>query len=58
MYPSLRFWDDSPRAFVTPALGFGAFIQYKKASFIAPIYYNSPKTAGYSVMTLPTNLSS
>jgi len=45
MYPSLRFWDDAPRAFVTPALGFGAFIQYKKVSIIAPIYYNSPKNS-------------
>jgi len=43
MYPSLRFWEDAPRTFVTPSLGFGAFIQYKKVSLITPIYYNSPK---------------
>ncbi len=43
LYPSLRFWEDKPRTFITPTLGMGAFFMYKRWGLACPMYYNGSK---------------
>lgn len=57
MYPSLRFWEDKPRTFITPSLGFGAYLQYKKIGLIAPMYYNGAKNEWIPSVGLSYKLS-
>jgi hypothetical protein len=39
MLPSLRFQEDKPRPLVTPVLGTGLLIGYKRLIFGLPLYY-------------------
>jgi hypothetical protein len=43
LYPSLRFWEDKPRTFITPTLGMGAYLMYKRWGLACPMYYNAGK---------------
>ena len=54
LLPSLRFFEDNPRPFVTPILGTGVCIGYKRFILAVPFYYLSAKaewivTAGIGV---------
>jgi len=54
LLPSLRFFEDQPRPFVTPILGTGVFIGYKRFIVAVPLYYLSARsewivTAGIGV---------
>jgi hypothetical protein len=43
LIPSLRFFKDEPRPFVTPMLGAGVIIGYKRWMLGVPMYYLSAK---------------
>jgi hypothetical protein len=44
MLPSLRFFKDDPRPFITPMLGAGILIGYKRLMVGVPLYYLSAKS--------------
>ncbi len=44
MLPSLRFFKDDPRPLVTPLLGAGLIIGYKRFIIGMPVYYLAAKT--------------
>jgi hypothetical protein len=45
MLPSLRFFKDEPRPLVSPLLGAGLIIGYKRFIFGMPVYYLTAKTS-------------
>jgi hypothetical protein len=45
MLPSLRFFKDDPRPLVTPLLGAGLIIGYKRFIIGMPVYYLAAKTS-------------
>lgn len=45
MLPTLRFFKDEPRPFVTPLLGVGIMIGYKRFIIGMPVYYLAAKSS-------------
>lgn len=56
-YPSLRVWEDKPRTLLSPSLGFGGYLQYKKVGLLIPFYYNPAKNEWIPTTGLSYKLS-